>query len=93
MYELIKENDFNSVCYKENINAVYGIGDENYKKAYQYLEKLLNKYSLYKIRKIRLFSYFLEYGLDIAMNYPDISLKLWHWIKPELKHKKNVYGN
>lgn len=78
-------------AYKDIIG--YYIEIKDYKTAYKYLKELLNRYNLDAIKNIRLFAYFLEFGLDIAINEPETSSELWSWIKPELQCRKNMFGN
>lgn len=78
-------------AYKDIVG--YYINLKEYRTAYKYLCELLNEYSLGDVKKFRLYDYFLEYGLDIAVNEPDFMAELWEWIKPELQKRKNMFGN
>lgn len=78
-------------AYKDMIG--YYIEIRDYKTAYKYFRQLANEYNLDEIKDIRLFAYFLEYGMDIIVNVPDLSAELWSWIKPELQNRKHMFGN
>lgn len=87
-----RERVFNvASAYKDIIN--YYIEIKNYKIAYKYLSQLLREYNLDEIKNIRLYAYFLEYGLEIMINDSSFRNLLWTWIKPELENRKNMFGN
>lgn len=78
-------------AYKQLIE--YYIGQQDYFSAEHYLTELTTQYNLTDIRPFRLFSYFLEYALEIIANVPESAPRLWPWAKSELKRTTHKFGN
>ena len=89
-----KENVFEVASAYNGIVGYY-IEVRDYKTAYKYLTALLGGYNLDDIKNMRLYDYFLEYGMEITANESELGAELWKMIKPELQSKNQTdwFGN